>query len=72
MNANNIHTLWSRVFNEGKGAMLEAMTFLNNATPLPAMELDMYLTHCAWKHSVYQESINQMTHEGVGDSATLG
>ena len=58
MNANNIHTEWSRSFNEGKAAMEEAITFLNNATPLPAMELDMYLTHCAWRHSVYQNSIN--------------
>ena len=72
MNANNIHTQWSRSFNEGKTAMNEAITFLNNATPLPAMELDVSITHCAWKHSVYQNSINTMTHSGTGASSTLG
>ena len=72
MNAGNVHTEWSRTFHEGRTAINEAITYLNNVTPLAAMELDMYISHCAWRHSVYQNSINLMTHTGTGDSTTLG
>ena len=68
MNANNIHTGWNRYFKEGRAAIDEAIEFLKNASPLPAVEVDKYITHCAWKHSIYQNSINQMTHSGSGGS----
>ena len=68
MNANNIHTEWSRSFYEGRTAIDEAIAYLNNATPVAAMEVDMSATHCAWKHSIYQNSINNMTHDGVGEN----
>ena len=68
MNANNIHTEWHRYFKEGRAAIDEAIEFLKNASPLPAVEVDKYISHCAWKHSIYQNSINQMTHTGSGGS----
>lgn len=59
--ADGVIWTWGSVglaFNEGTAAVDEAITFLQNATPKPALTLDQGLVRSSWEHSKYQVEIN--------------
>ena len=51
--ANGVIWEWGLAFNEGTAAVDEAITFLQNASPKPALTLDQGLTRSSWEHSEY-------------------
>ena len=66
---NNIQTEWGLQFNEAcPGVFDNAISFLNSATAIGALTLDLGMTYATRKHAKWLNSQNLLQHQGEGNT----
>ena len=68
---NNIHSEWNLLFNEATPGVFDgAISYLESATAVGKLEIDLGLTVTAYKHAKYQAvTLKGISHTGEGGSS---